>query len=216
LWAVWVEFFRILGDKAEEFSLGKDWPICPVFTVSIAWFITSFEVIMALLSFIMLFLLALLGYSIGAVVAAPGKRTSPQILDLIIILLMWVGAFLTRQSLGKWLAVFTWLVGGMLVGFLIAKLRANERYPVDHFEHTENESSWRRRAWQRWSHFSTKIGDYQSRVLLAYLYFTFVLPFALLYRIFEDPLRLRKIPTRTGWEEWETPSESLDDARRQF
>jgi hypothetical protein len=171
---------------------------------------------MALLSFIILFLLSLLGYSIGAVIASPGRRPNPQFLDLIVILLLWAGAFLTRQSLGKWSAVLTWLIGGMLVGFIMVKLRPNEPYPTDHVKFTENESSWRRRAWQRWSHFSTKTGDYQSRVFLAYLYFTIVLPFAMLYRIFEDPLRLRKAPTKTGWEEWETPSESLDDARRQF
>jgi len=171
---------------------------------------------MSLLSFIMLFLLSLLGYSIGAVVAAPGKRPSPQILDLVVILLLWISAFLTRQSLGKWSALLIWLAGGMLIGFLTVKLRANKRYPEDHFEPPENESSWRRRAWRRWIHFSTKLGDFQSRVLMAYLYFTFVLPFALLYKIFEDPLRLRRIPATTGWEEWENPSENHEDARRQF
>jgi hypothetical protein len=170
---------------------------------------------MSLLSFIVLFLLTLLGYSVGAVIAAPGKRPSPLVLDLIAILLLWVGAFLTRQNLGKWLAVLVWLAGGLLAGSIMVKLQAYKRYAVDKFEVFQNPSPWRR-VWQRWSHFSMKTGDFQSRALLAYLYFTVVLPFALLYRVFEDPLRLRKVPPDTGWEKWETPSESLEDARRQF
>ena len=52
-----------------------------------------------------------------------------------------------------------------------------------------------------------------SRVLLTVLYFALLGPFALVYRVFADPLRLRR--PASNWVEWRRENEDLRSARRQ-
>ena len=52
-----------------------------------------------------------------------------------------------------------------------------------------------------------------SRVLLTVLYFGLLGPFALLYRLFADPLRLRR--PASNWVAWRRDNETLRRARRQ-
>ncbi len=62
-------------------------------------------------------------------------------------------------------------------------------------------------------HFSERFGSMLSRVLLTVLYFGLLGPFALLYRLFADPLRLRR--PASNWIEWRRDNETLRRARRQ-
>ena len=62
-------------------------------------------------------------------------------------------------------------------------------------------------------HFSERFGSMLSRALLTLLYFALLGPFALLYRLFADPLHLRR--RATNWVDWEDSNESVRAARRQ-
>ena len=62
--------------------------------------------------------------------------------------------------------------------------------------------------------FSERFGSMLSRVLLTVLYFGLLGPFALLYRMFADPLRMRR-PARSNWVTWKRENETLAQARRQ-
>ncbi|MBM3992356.1 MAG: hypothetical protein FJ298_15315 [Planctomycetes bacterium] len=62
-------------------------------------------------------------------------------------------------------------------------------------------------------HFSERFGSMLSRVLLTVLYFGLLGPFALAYRVFADPLRLRR--RGSNWVEWRRENETLGKARRQ-
>lgn len=62
--------------------------------------------------------------------------------------------------------------------------------------------------------FSERFGSMLSRVLLTVLYFVLLGPFALLYRLFADPLHSAR-PTQTNWTAWEAVNEDLAAARRQ-
>ena len=62
--------------------------------------------------------------------------------------------------------------------------------------------------------FTERFGSMLSRVLLTALYFLVLGPFALLYRIFADPLHLRRRP-KGNWSTWEETNSSLKAARRQ-
>jgi len=68
---------------------------------------------METLSFIVLILLSLVGYSFGAVAKA-GKfiDLKPQIVDLIIVLLIWAGAICSRTifDLNKWFLILMWVI----------------------------------------------------------------------------------------------------------
>jgi hypothetical protein len=60
---------------------------------------------------------------------------------------------------------------------------------------------------------SERVGSMLSRVLLTVLYFGLLGPFALLYRLFADPLRLRR--PASNWVAWRRDNETLRRARRQ-
>ena len=62
--------------------------------------------------------------------------------------------------------------------------------------------------------FSERFGSMLSRIFLTLLYFFVLGPFALLYRLAADPLRLR--PRGDGnWATWVARNETLAAARRQ-
>ncbi|MEQ9618866.1 MAG: hypothetical protein RIG61_06800 [Deltaproteobacteria bacterium] len=80
----------------------------------------------------------------------------------------------------------------------------------------EKESIFRR-AWEGWKKIARKIGDFNARVILTIFYFILLMPFALLIKLFTDPLEIKK-KARKGWH----PREQKDDipplerAERQF
>jgi hypothetical protein len=60
--------------------------------------------------------------------------------------------------------------------------------------------------WNAWKRLAHKIGNFQARVILTIIYAIAVLPFGLAVRLFSDPLRIKKRPTK-----WiETPAEVHD------
>jgi dihydrodipicolinate synthase/N-acetylneuraminate lyase len=74
-----------------------------------------------------------------------------------------------------------------------------------------------RAAWNGWKARARDIGDFQSRLLLTIFYFTVLAPFAVLMRLFGDPLRLRPRAPGTAWcERTAGHSASIDAARSQF
>lgn len=149
----------------------------------------------------------------GATLGSSGKRLSPGLLDLVLVLLLWTGAFMTRSALGKWPAILVWLSIGLLVGLALIWLRkrtlANEKEAAPIMA-----GGWQA-LWERWLGFSKKFGDFQSRVLLAFLYFIVVLPFGLGLQILSDPLKTRKEQPDSLWEPWELTPKTIDEARRQ-
>jgi len=162
-----------------------------------------------LLSSLALVLLTLVGYSSGAVLGARKRTPVPGLLDLLVIIALWGAALLTRGPLGKWAAIGVWLLAALLVGALLAAPRAHQ-YPKA--EAVKNG----RDLWNAWKDFARRMGNYQSRVLMALLYFTVVLPFGLGVRLLGDPLQVRA-PADSRWSPKEMiPQPSLDDARRQF
>ena len=62
--------------------------------------------------------------------------------------------------------------------------------------------------------FSERFGNMLSRTLLTILYYVLLGPFALVYRLFADPLHLRP-RTNGNWTRWEASNEDLNSARKQ-
>ncbi|MCE9594897.1 MAG: hypothetical protein K8S98_11970 [Planctomycetes bacterium] len=62
--------------------------------------------------------------------------------------------------------------------------------------------------------FTERFGSMLSRVLLFVLYFGLLGPFAILYRLFADPLHIAK--RKDGnWTAWEPNNETVQAARKQ-
>ena len=62
--------------------------------------------------------------------------------------------------------------------------------------------------------FSERFGSMLSRIFLTLLYFLVLGPFALLYRLAADPLRIRRRDDG-NWAAWDAHNETLRAARRQ-
>ncbi len=73
-----------------------------------------------------------------------------------------------------------------------------------------------KRAWNTWKRLGQKIGDFLARVVLSVFYFTVFMPFALVVRLFQDPLRQKPKKLDSYWEDRRAQTASLDDARRGF
>ena len=61
--------------------------------------------------------------------------------------------------------------------------------------------------------FTERFGNMLSRALLTVLYYFVLGPFAVLYRMFADPLHIRK--RESNWTGWSQTGDSLNAARRQ-
>jgi hypothetical protein len=157
-----------------------------------------------------LVLLTLVGYSSGSVLGAKRRAAVPGIADLLVIVLMWMAAFATRSVLGKWSAIGTWLVVGLALGAVLAWARADSYSRAQPL----NTGSG---LWNAWKGFARQMGNYQSRVLMALVYFSVVLPFGLGVTLLGDPLKIKRAHSNSNWRPKELPLKpSLDEARRQF
>jgi len=155
-------------------------------------------------------LLTLVGYSSGAVFGAPRRTPVPALLDLAVVLALWGAALVTRPELGKWGAIGVWLAVGILDGAVLSRVRAG-RYPE------AKASTQAAGLWQAWKGFARRMGNFQSRVLMAFLYFTVVLPFGLGVALLGDPLRLKPGAAESNWRPKHLPVKpSVAEAERQY
>ena len=62
--------------------------------------------------------------------------------------------------------------------------------------------------------FTERFGSMLSRILLTVLYFVLLGPFAIFYRLFADPLHVRR-QAAGNWTAWTPTNETLAAARKQ-
>ena len=62
--------------------------------------------------------------------------------------------------------------------------------------------------------FTERFGNMLSRIFLTLLYFLVLGPFAIVYRLFADPLHVGR-PKGTNWSRWVADNENLAAARKQ-
>jgi hypothetical protein len=72
------------------------------------------------------------------------------------------------------------------------------------------------RLWERWTVIAHIIGNFQARVLLTAFYFLIAPPFALIVKVFKDPLGLRPPAGKGYWLERAGMDPAAEAGRRQF
>ena len=175
---------------------------------------------MAVISIIVLLLLSLVGYSIG-VVGKAGRfvQPKPQIVDLILVVLIWSGAVYSSIALdlNRWLAILAWVILSILIGILATWPR---KFPEEKVtrkkEPRETSRSVLKRIWQRWGDLSKRIANFQSRITLSLFFFILVSPLALAVKIFSDPLRIKSQGSGSLWLPRTRIEVDLEQFRRQF
>ncbi len=75
-----------------------------------------------------------------------------------------------------------------------------------------------RRIWEGWKKIARKIGDFNARVILTIFYLVLLMPFAIMVKLFTDPLEIKKNTMKKGWQpKEEKPGVSpMERAARQF
>ena len=71
-------------------------------------------------------------------------------------------------------------------------------------------------GWTRWKAIAHVIGNFQARVLLTVFYFVVIPPFALIVKLFKDPLALRGRAAESYWVSRPDPERSELRGTRQF
>ncbi len=73
-----------------------------------------------------------------------------------------------------------------------------------------------RRLWEGWKKIAQKIGDFNASVILTIFYFILLSPFAIMLKIFTDPLEIKN-KKHVGWhiKEDDTELSALEKAIRQ-
>jgi hypothetical protein len=164
---------------------------------------------MEVIAAIALVLLTLVGYSSGSVIGATGRTPAPRLLDLLVVIVLWISALATRSALGKWSAIIIWLVIGLVLGMALARIRIRS-YPK------AQPLNVGPGLWNAWKGFASRMGNYQSRVLMAFVYFVIVLPFGLGVTLLSDPLNIKRSQTPSNWHPKELPLRpSIEEAREQ-
>lgn len=175
---------------------------------------------MEVVSFIVLILLCLVGYSAGAVAKA-GKsvQLKPQAIDLLMISIIWAGAIYCRIviDLNKWLMILVWIILSGMIGCLaIWPRRLPEEKALANKEPKETSTNLLRKLWQRWKGFSERMGSFQSRIVLSLFFFVIVSPFALALKMFADPLQIKHQGGESHWLSRKEINTDLVQFRRQF
>ncbi len=164
---------------------------------------------MEIIAGIALVLLTLVGYSSGSVLGAEGHTPMPRILDLFVVIFLWIAALATRSALGKWSAIVIWLVIGLVLGMVLVKIRIDSYAKAQPLNTDPG-------LWNAWKGFARRMGNYQSRVLMAFIYFVVVLPFGVGVTLLADPLSVKHTRDSSNWHPKEVPLKpSIEEAREQ-
>jgi hypothetical protein len=172
---------------------------------------------MAFLSSLALVLLSMVGYSAGQMIAGGKKKVTPSLFDLIVVVIMWGIALMTRVWIpNKWLALGLWIILGLVIGCVLGAVRRNT-YPIEKMD--KNVAPGVRGfkgLWERWKAFGVRMGNYQSRLLLALFYFPVVIPFGIVVRLSKDPFKRKVHQVGSRWVPRSKCDHDLESIQRQF
>ena len=164
---------------------------------------------------IALILLIVVGYSTGSVLVGKGKKVTPALFDVSIIVISWIIAFSIRFSVSKWLTLLFWILIEICIGALLTWLRKGQ-YNLDKVDPASSaQTKPLMNLWNGWKRFATRLGNYQSRIWLAIIYFILMVPFGMLMRLFMNPWKSSNTEG-TAWIQKEPSKTDLSSARNQF
>ncbi|MGA2588089.1 MAG: hypothetical protein ABSF88_13830 [Candidatus Aminicenantales bacterium] len=158
---------------------------------------------MSTLASLAVLLLALVGYAAGVALKS-GKSgiRKPVILDVLIVVLMWGGAVASRSLLpvSRWLQLPAWIIIGLVLGYLMTlamTFSRGKRFPTPELK--SETAGPKKKKLRAWRDFSSKIGTFQSQILLGLLFLIVFAPVALAVRVFSDPLRIKGRGQGSHW-----------------
>jgi len=170
---------------------------------------------MNLVSTIALVLLTMVGYSIGRNLFTGKFKISPIGLDLPLILLIWLGVIFIPLTLRYGWKIAIWVVIALIVGVIFTRIVPKKENQPKYKSITPETEAKKPNLWGQWKKFAAKMGDFQGRLILMWLYFIIITPVGALIRLFSDPLSLKQ-PASPGWLDRPIVKADIENSRRQF
>jgi len=159
-------------------------------------------------------LLTLVGYTAGAALSAPRRQPVPFLMEIFVVAALWTAGFILKPVLeSHWLSVAQSFGLAFAVSAVITLFRRNTLPPARAVHEEAGRPSLPRRVKKAWTGFASRMGNYQGRLILAFFYFTVVLPFGIPVRLFSDPLALGKQP---AWHPRQQHKPDISRSRLQF
>lgn len=172
---------------------------------------------MGFLNAIALVLLTLFGYSCGRVLFTAKRGVRPGVFDILITILLSILALWARGYFGRWQVILIFIALGLIVGVVttlvqLPSLPVMKIAPPNQAPPGTPMARFRR----SWKEFFTRVGNFQSRVLLSWFYFVVLMPFGIIVRLTSDPLALKHEQQVSYWKPVADKPDSLETARRQY
>ncbi len=169
---------------------------------------------------IVLLLLSLFAYSAGVIsISIKFSEVKPQIIDLILMIFIWTGLIYSKTTFtfNKWPLILTGVIISIIIGIIRILPRRLSKEEVPNRKKTEITSrNLLKNLWHKWENLSKRIGNFQSRIILSLFFFLFVSPFALVLKIFSDPLKIKRRNVKSYWLFKRETANDLDQFRKQF
>lgn len=170
---------------------------------------------MQIISGLALAMLSLVGYSAGAVGVGAKRRVLPDLVDIVIVIAIWAASLATRGVWNRWLGLGLWTGIGLVTGAACTVVRLGH-FPIEKVQPIRRAAHGWRGVWLRFTGFSQRMGNFQSRILLAIFYFSVVIPFGIGMRLFSSPLQNRRPTSGGSWIPRESDNPDMESARSQF
>lgn len=168
-----------------------------------------------------LVLVSLAFYGIGAVTKA-GKSADlkPRLADLFVLMALWAAAICAAIFLSfsnRWILPLLWMAISAAVGAVSTSLgRLPPGDTTGYDEPKPRAGNILKRAWGGWKDFSTRLGGFQTRVILSLGFFIIGPPIILFARRLNDPLILKMGSRQSHWLPRDKSMSALEQFRKQF
>lgn len=158
---------------------------------------------MRILATIAVLLLSLVGYSLGNVLRFGRKPVrKPVTGDILFVILMWTALIFGggRLAMGKGAWIGIGIAAGLVLGFLMSLVLGYSKAEVlaAASAHPSAPAAPRKR-FRAWRDLSSKLGTFQSQILLGLLFLIVFAPVSFGVKLFSDPLHIKKSGTDSHW-----------------
>jgi hypothetical protein len=159
---------------------------------------------MVAVSYIILILLCLFGYSFGVTIrAAKSGELKPHKNDLIMMATIWVVAVYLMWAgtpyWNKWFLILVMFVFSVMEASIVFEPKKIVHSEVADIVTKRHRTIWGR-LWNKVKGFMNRIGSFQGRMILSLFFFIMVMPIALLVKWLADPLWIKKHKDRdSNW-----------------
>jgi hypothetical protein len=170
---------------------------------------------MGFLSVIAQILLTIVGYSLGALAAARRKVVTPALVDIASLAAIIAAFYAIPHGLSPWVVKIAGIAAGFGLGLLLTLMR-RKGLPEADMTQEAAAAGWLKKIRAGMKVFGMRMGNYNSRVMLAVFYLAIIGPFAILTRLLKNPIKTTGKRGTIAWRKREKTDSDIQSLFNQF